>query len=54
MLKQDIPISVIASEIPHISVNTVTVDDYKGSYLATDYLLSLHHKKLRLLQKMQK
>ncbi len=45
MLKQDIPISVIASEIPHISVNTVTVDDYKGSYLATDYLLSLHHKK---------
>lgn len=49
MLKQDIPISVIASEIPHISVNTVTVDDYKGSYLATDYLLSLHHKKIAII-----
>ncbi|MBY0094598.1 LacI family DNA-binding transcriptional regulator [Priestia aryabhattai] len=49
MLKQDIPISVIASEIPHISVNTVTVDDYKGSYLAADYLLSLHHKKIAII-----
>lgn len=45
MVDKGFPIVLIASEIPKLSVNTVTVDDYKGGYLATSHLLSLGHKK---------
>ncbi|MED1512495.1 LacI family DNA-binding transcriptional regulator [Bacillus proteolyticus] len=49
MVKQDVPVSLIASEIYNLSVNTVTVDDYKGAYLATSYLLSLQHRKIAII-----
>ena len=49
MVKQDVPVSLIASEIYNLSVNTVTVDDYKGAYLATSYLLSLQHRKVAII-----
>ncbi|MGE7635963.1 LacI family DNA-binding transcriptional regulator [Bacillus paramycoides] len=49
MVKQDVPVSLIASEILNLPVNTVTVDDYKGAYLATSYFLSLHHRKIAII-----
>lgn len=49
MVKQDVPVSLIASEIFNLPVNTVTVDDYKGAYLATSYLLSLQHRKIAII-----
>ncbi len=49
MVEQGVPIALIASEIPKLSIDTVTVDDYKGGYLATSYLLSLGHKKIAII-----
>jgi DNA-binding LacI/PurR family transcriptional regulator len=49
MVKQAVPITLVASEIPKLSINTVTVDDYKGSYLATSYLLSMGHRRIAII-----
>lgn len=49
MDQQRVPIVLIASEIPKLSINTVTVDDYKGGYLAASHLLSLGHKKIAII-----
>jgi DNA-binding LacI/PurR family transcriptional regulator len=49
MLDKGFSMVLIASEIPKLSVNTVTVDDYKGGYLATSHLLSLGHKKIAII-----
>jgi DNA-binding LacI/PurR family transcriptional regulator len=49
LLEKGIPIALIASEIPKLSIDTVTVDDYKGGYLATSYLLSLGHKRIAII-----
>jgi DNA-binding LacI/PurR family transcriptional regulator len=49
MINKGVPSVLIASEIPSLSMNTVTVDDYKGGYLATSYLLSLGHKKIGII-----
>lgn len=49
MINKGVPSVLIASEIPRLSINTVTVDDYKGGYLATSYLLSLGHKKIAII-----
>lgn len=49
LMGQGIPIVLIASEIPKLSINTVTVDDYKGGYLAASYLLSLGHRKMAII-----
>lgn len=49
MLDKGFPIVLIASEIPKLSVNTVTVDDYKGGYLAASHLLSRGHNKIAII-----
>ncbi len=46
---KEVPITLVASEIPRLSINTVTVDDYKGGYLAASYLLSLGHTKIAII-----
>ncbi|MED4072231.1 LacI family DNA-binding transcriptional regulator [Priestia endophytica] len=48
-IEQGIPSVLIASEIPQLSINTVTVDDYKGGYLATSHLLDLGHKDIAII-----
>jgi DNA-binding LacI/PurR family transcriptional regulator len=49
MMKQSVPIALIATKIPKLSIHTVTVDDYKGGYIAASYLLSLGHKKVAII-----
>jgi DNA-binding LacI/PurR family transcriptional regulator len=49
MLDKGFPMVLMASEIPKLSVNTVTVDDFKGGYLATSHLLSLGHEKIAII-----
>lgn len=48
-IERGIPSVLIASEIPQLSINTVTVDDYKGGYLAASYLLDLGHKDIAII-----
>ncbi len=48
-IDRGIPSVLIASEIPQLSINTVTVDDYKGGYLATSHLLDLGHKDIAII-----
>ncbi|MCY8231166.1 LacI family DNA-binding transcriptional regulator [Priestia endophytica] len=48
-IERGIPSVLIASEIPQLSINTVTVDDYKGGYLATSHLLDLGHKDIAII-----
>lgn len=48
-IERGIPSVLIASEIPQLSINTVTVDDYKGGYLATSHLLDLGHKEIAII-----
>lgn len=46
---QDIPIALLATDIPSLSITTVSVDDFKGGYEATKHLLSLKHRKISII-----
>jgi DNA-binding LacI/PurR family transcriptional regulator len=44
-----IPIVMVSQDIPSLKVNTVTVDDYQGGYIATQHLISLGHKRIAII-----
>lgn len=44
-----VPTVLFSADIPSIQVNSVTVDDYKGGYEATQHLLSLGHRRLGII-----
>jgi DNA-binding LacI/PurR family transcriptional regulator len=44
-----VPVALIAQDIPSVSINTVTVNDLKGGYQATSYLLGLKHTKIAII-----
>lgn len=47
--KDKIPVAMIADYNPMISVHGVSIDDYKGGYIAASHLLSLGHKNTGLI-----
>ena len=49
--KQNIPVIFIDREIPYIKTDTVKVDNAKGCYIATEYLIGLGHKKICYISK---
>ncbi|RBW69040.1 LacI family DNA-binding transcriptional regulator [Bacillus taeanensis] len=49
LLKKKIPVAMIAQDVPTLLVDTLSVDDYKGGYLATVHLLSLEHKRIAVI-----
>ncbi|UKS27122.1 LacI family transcriptional regulator [Paenibacillus sp. HWE-109] len=49
LMKQGIPIAMIAREMPDIGVHTVVVDDCVGGALAAKHLLDLGHTRLAIL-----
>ncbi|UCZ52808.1 LacI family transcriptional regulator [Bacillus shivajii] len=49
LVEDEIPLAMIAHYNPSISVHGVSIDDYKGGYLATSHLLSLGHKNIGLI-----
>ncbi|OPA75202.1 LacI family transcriptional regulator [Paenibacillus selenitireducens] len=49
LLKQKLPIAVIAREMPSFVVDTVLVDDFLGGYLATSHLIELGHRRIAVI-----
>ncbi|WP_096185587.1 LacI family DNA-binding transcriptional regulator [Evansella halocellulosilytica] len=49
LVEGKIPLAMIAYYNPSFSVHGVSIDDYKGGYLATSHLLSLGHKNIGLI-----
>lgn len=43
------PMAMFSQEIPELDINTVSVDDRKGGYLATKHLLELGHRKIGVM-----
>jgi DNA-binding LacI/PurR family transcriptional regulator len=54
LLVKNLPIVLIAREMPLVSVETVVVDDYAGGCLAATHLLELGHKEIAILAESQK
>lgn len=49
LIKQDTPIVIVARDFPLFPVNAVALDDFKGGYLAADYLIKLGHQNLGVI-----
>lgn len=49
LLADQVPLVLFSADIRIIESNSVTVDDYKGGYQATEYLLSLGHRRLGII-----
>ncbi|WP_059105769.1 LacI family DNA-binding transcriptional regulator [Shouchella shacheensis] len=49
LFNDNIPVAVVSQDIPALSLNTVTVNDFKGGYQATNYLLSLNHTNIAVI-----
>lgn len=47
--ERKIPITLIAREVPHFSVNTVLVDDFLGGFLAASHLLEYGHRDIGII-----
>jgi len=54
LMEKQIPIAMIARELPEQPVHTVVVDDYIGGRLAAKHLLQLGHRKLAVLAEQAK
>lgn len=46
LIKEKIPLALIAQDLPALPIDSVTVDDYLGGYQVTEYLLSLGHRNI--------
>jgi DNA-binding LacI/PurR family transcriptional regulator len=49
LIKQNLPVALIAHDISSLSLNTVSVDDYKGGYQAVSHLASLGHERIGMI-----
>ncbi|EOV9527127.1 LacI family DNA-binding transcriptional regulator [Bacillus cytotoxicus] len=49
LVEKHIPVVLFSTDIPALSVDMVSVDDYKAAFQAMDYLLSLGHKRIGLI-----
>jgi DNA-binding LacI/PurR family transcriptional regulator len=49
LLEEQIPLALIARDMPSLAVETVLVDDFIGGYLATRHLLDLGHTRIAIL-----
>lgn len=49
LLADHVPLVLFSADIRMMEGNSVTVDDYKGGYQATEYLLSLGHRRLGII-----
>ncbi|WP_068673464.1 LacI family DNA-binding transcriptional regulator [Oceanobacillus sp. Castelsardo] len=46
LMKEDIPVVIVARDYPNFSINAVALDDYMGGYQAANHLLQLGHKNI--------
>ncbi|MBZ5752421.1 LacI family DNA-binding transcriptional regulator [Metabacillus rhizolycopersici] len=49
LLNNEIPVALLAREVPSLAVNTVVVDDFLGAFEATSYLIKLGHQKIAMV-----
>lgn len=49
LVEKNIPLVLFSTDIPALSVDMVSVDDYKAAFQSIDYLLSLGHKNIGLI-----
>lgn len=49
VIKPNMPIALIARDIPTVSVNSISIDDYVGGILAAQHLLELGHRQIGLI-----
>lgn len=47
--KEQIPMAIVARNLPFSNINTVSNDDYYGGFLATKHLIQLNHKKIAII-----
>ncbi|GEN81898.1 HTH-type transcriptional regulator DegA [Sporosarcina luteola] len=49
LLKERLPIAIVAKNFPSISINTVAIDDFQGGYIATTHLIKLGHTRIAMI-----
>lgn len=49
LLEDKVPTVLFSADIRLLECNSITVDDYKGGYIATEFLLSLGHRRLGII-----
>jgi DNA-binding LacI/PurR family transcriptional regulator len=49
LLQDQLPVALIAQDIPELTIDVVSVDDYLGGYQATSHLVSLGHKQIAIM-----
>lgn len=49
LFNEEVPLAVIAQDIPSLELNTITVNDLKGGHMATKYLMSLGHEDIAII-----
>lgn len=49
LINDEIPVALLAREVPSLAVNTVVVNDFLGAFDATSYLIKLGHKKIAMI-----
>jgi LacI family transcriptional regulator len=50
LIKKNIPVIFVNRYLPSINTSVVSTDDYKGTYMATKYLIELGHKRIGYLK----
>jgi LacI family transcriptional regulator len=49
LIKEEIPVVIVARDFPMFPVNAVAIDDFMGGYEATSFLIKLGHKKIGII-----
>ncbi|MBO1513432.1 LacI family DNA-binding transcriptional regulator [Metabacillus bambusae] len=49
LISSEIPVALLAREVPSLAVNTVVVNDFLGAFEATSYLIKLGHQKIAIV-----
>lgn len=49
MVKEKVPVAIVARDFPMFSINTVALDDFMGGYLAASHLIKLGHQKIAVI-----
>ncbi|MED4599346.1 LacI family DNA-binding transcriptional regulator [Paenibacillus validus] len=49
LLQDEVPVVLFAHERPEMAIDSVTVDDYWGGFMATEHLISLKHEKIGVI-----
>lgn len=49
LLGQGVPVVVVAREMPHVEVDTISADNYLGGYMAANYLIKQGHTRVGVI-----